>query len=209
LSLERVGLDPAPVERHAVLLRRVLPDGAELTPDELAAELGPAERAPATRPFVFLNMVTTLDGRAAFEGSSKALGGPADLAMLLALRTVADAVLIGAGTLRAEGYGRLVRADERRAQRRAAERSEDPTAVIVSRGLDVPWGASLFQAPEQPVLVYTRSRGHAPSVPAPVEVVRLDDLPPYLRICGRGSATGPACSPARACRSASPTPTAR
>ena len=60
------------------------------------------------RPYTFFNFVTTLDGRAALDGSTRPLGGPADLEMLLSLRAAADAVLIGPGTVRAEGYGRLV-----------------------------------------------------------------------------------------------------
>jgi len=138
-------------------------------------ELRPQERAPADRPFVFVNMIATADGRAARDGRSAALGEEADLELLLELRAIADAVLIGTGTLRAEGYDRLVRSEERRARRRAAGLGEDPTAVLLSRRFDVPWDAGLFQAPEQPVLVYTGTgAGEAPAVPAPVEVVRLE-----------------------------------
>jgi riboflavin-specific deaminase-like protein len=135
----------------------------------------PQERAPADRPFVFVNMIATADGRAARDGRSATIGGGADLELLLELRAKADAVLIGTGTLRAEGYDRLVKRAERRARRRAAGLAEDPLAVIVSRRFDVPWEAGLFQAPEQPVLVYTHAdAGEPPEVPAPVEVVRLE-----------------------------------
>ena len=134
----------------------------------------PHERAPAHRPFVFANMISTADGRAAREGRSATIGGDADLQQLLDLRAAADAVLIGTGTLRAEGYDRLVRREERRARRRDAGLAEDPLAVVLSRRFDVPWDAGLFQAPEQPVLVYTGvDAGEPPDVPAPVEVVRL------------------------------------
>ena len=136
------------------------------------------DRAPADRPFVYVNMITTVDGRAARDGRSAGLGGDADLANLLELRTLADAVLIGTGTLRAEGYDRLVRSDERRARRRAAGLAEDPPAVLISRRFDIPWEAGLFQAPEQPVLIYTGVEGSVPDVPAPVEVVRLVDPSP-------------------------------
>jgi riboflavin-specific deaminase-like protein len=138
-------------------------------------ELSPQERAPEDRPFVFVNMISTLDGRAARNGRSAGLGDDADLQQLLELRTVADAVQVGTGTLRAEGYDRLVRSEERRARRRAAGLAEDPLAVVLSRRFDVPWDAGLFQAPEQPVLVYTDvDAGDPPAVPAPVEVVRLE-----------------------------------
>jgi riboflavin-specific deaminase-like protein len=133
------------------------------------------EQAPADRPFVFVNMIASADGRAAIDGRSEGLGGDADLELLLELRAIADAVLIGTGTLRAEGYDRLVKRDERRERRRAAGLAPDPLAVVVSRRFDVPWEVGLFQAPEQPVLVYTGvDAGEPPDVPAPVEVVRLE-----------------------------------
>ena len=80
-------------------------------------------------------MICTVDGRAARDGRSATLGGEADLELLLELRAVADAVLIGTGTLRAEGYDRLVKRAERR-ERVAAGLAEDPPAVILSRRFD-------------------------------------------------------------------------
>ena len=138
-------------------------------------DLSPQERAPDDRPFVFANMIASVDGRAARDGRSAGLGDDADLQLLLDLRATADAVLIGTGTLRAEGYDRLVRSPERRARRVAAGLAEDPLAVILTRRFDVPWEVGLFQAPEQPVLIYTDAdAGDPPPVPALVEVVRLE-----------------------------------
>jgi riboflavin-specific deaminase-like protein len=145
---------------------------------DLLAEVRPHERAPADRPFVYVNMIETVDGRVAVDGRSAALGGESDLEMLLELRTMADAVLIGTGTLRAEGYDRLVRSEERRSRRRAAGLAEDPLAVLLSRRFNVPWEAGLFQAADQPVLIYSGVDGEPPDVPAPVEVVRLVDPSP-------------------------------
>jgi riboflavin-specific deaminase-like protein len=145
---------------------------------ELVAEVRPHERAGQERPFVFANMISTADGRAAVGGSTRPLGGDADLELLVQLRALADAVLIGTGTLRAEGYDRLVKREERRARRRAAGLTPDPLAVVLSRRFDVPWDAGLFQAPDQPVIVYTGTEGEAPDVPAPVEVVWLERAAP-------------------------------
>ena len=143
---------------------------------ELLSEVRPRERAPADRPFVYVAMIATVDGRAALDGRSAALGGEADLEMLLELRALADAVLIGTGTLRAEGYARLVRSPERRARRQAAGLTEVPLAVLLTRRFDVPWEAGLFQAAEQPVLICAGGgAGEPPDVPAPVEVVRLEE----------------------------------
>jgi riboflavin-specific deaminase-like protein len=145
---------------------------------EWLAELRPRERAPENRPFLYLNMVASADGRASVEGRTGGLGSEADTRMLTELRAVAEAVLIGTGTIRAEGYGRLVRNAERVARRKAAGMAETPTAVLISRSFDIPWGAPLFDAADQPVIVYTGAGGEPPDVAAPVEVVRLDDPAP-------------------------------
>ena len=135
-------------------------------------------------------MISTVDGRAARDGRSATIGGEADLQLLLDLREKADAVLIGTGTLRAEGYDRLVRKEERRERRVAAGLAPDPLAVILSRRFDIPWEAGLFAAADQEVIVYgPADAGEPPSVAAPVEVVRLDECTPAAALAdlrGRG-----------------------
>ena len=146
------------------------------TPHEWLAGVAIPEHAD--RPFVYLNMVASVDGRAAIEGRAHALGSDTDTLLLTELRTLADAVLIGTGTLRAEGYARLVANADRVARREAAGRTPTPTAVLLSRSLDLPWDAGLFAAADQPVIVYTGAAAEPPEVAAPVEVVRLADPSP-------------------------------
>jgi riboflavin biosynthesis pyrimidine reductase len=162
------------------LLEPLLPPGPPATVAELLAPVRPRERAHAERPFTYVNMIATADGRAALDGSTSALGDEADLEMLLGLRTLADAVLIGTGTLRAEGYDTLVRAPERRARRRAAGQDETPLAVLLSRSFELPWDAGLFAARDQPILLYTGADAgtEPPDVAAPVAIVRLEDPGP-------------------------------
>jgi riboflavin biosynthesis pyrimidine reductase len=163
-----------------VELEPLLPPGPPVAIAALLAEVQPREQARAGRPFAFVNMVSSVDGRAAIDGSAAALGDEADLEMLLELRVIADAVLIGSGTLRAEGYDRLIGSPERRARRVAAGGAADPVAVLISRSLDLPWDAGLFAAPDQPVLLYTGDSAprSVPEVAAPVEVVRLPSVVP-------------------------------
>src|SRR5262245_35406633 len=118
---------------------RWLIDGPEVGAIEALGDLG--ARATDERPYVVFNFVTTLDGRAALDGSTRPLGGEGDLELLLALRTVADAVLVGPGTIRAEGYGRLVGPERR---------PEPPPLVLISRRFDLPWAAPVFAAADQP-----------------------------------------------------------
>ncbi len=162
------------------MFERLTPAGDPVSAAEALAAARLGALAAPERPYVFMNFVSTLDGRAALDGSTRPLGGQADLEMLLALRDVADAVLIGPGTVRAEGYARLVGDPERRAARAAAGRSPDPPAVLISRRFDIPWEAGLFAAAEQPVIVYTSAEAvtGAPSVAAPVEIVTLAECTP-------------------------------
>jgi riboflavin biosynthesis pyrimidine reductase len=154
------------------MYERLSPTGS-FEAEDLLREARLGDAAPADRPYLFMNFVESADGRATREGSSRELGSDSDLQMLLALRTIADAVLVGPGTIRVEGYGRLC-GEERRARRAAAGQAPDPPLVIFSRSFDVPWEASLFDAAEQPVLIYTAVSGEVPDVAAPVEVVVLE-----------------------------------
>src|ERR1700693_6019696 len=71
-------------------------------------ELAAHGRATTVRPYVMLNMVSTVDGRASIDGRSGPLGNRADRELFHALRAAVDGVLVGAGTVRAERYGPIV-----------------------------------------------------------------------------------------------------
>ncbi|NLC98637.1 MAG: pyrimidine reductase family protein [Actinomycetales bacterium] len=92
-----------------------------------------------TKPWVRVNFVSTIDGAAQDpSGVSGGLGGPDDTAIFAVLRSLADVILVGAGTARAEGYG-PVRHSEIHAEVRAQVSSTaTPPIAVVSRGLEVP-----------------------------------------------------------------------
>lgn len=83
--------------------------GTEVTPGEFVDRARPAKQGP----WVEICMITTPDGATSKEGKSSPLGGPADQAMLKAWRSVCGVIMVGAGTVRAEGYGVPSRADLR------------------------------------------------------------------------------------------------
>ncbi len=86
-------------------MRRLLPDPADdVTVEEAyAAPLG--RSGPGGRPWVGLCMVASIDGSTVVEGTSGALSSDNDSAVLNRLRALADVIVVGAGTVRAEGYG--------------------------------------------------------------------------------------------------------
>lgn len=162
-------------------LNRLYPRPGETTPEELVAQLDLNSRAPADRPYVVVNMVSTLDGRAALEGNTRGLGGEHDRKLFHLLRTAGDALLVGAGTARVERYGEAIKNDELRAAReRHGLHSVQPT-VIVSARLMLPSDLPLLQAEGAPVIVATAADHELEGVKANVTYERTgDDLPLLL-----------------------------
>jgi riboflavin-specific deaminase-like protein len=166
-------LSRIPGETHTV--RRLLPDPAETTVAEQLAALDLKPLAPAERPYVMLNFVATLDGRAAISGHSGPIGSDTDTEMLQRLRTRVDAVMIGAGTMRTERYGRMVSSPDLRAYRERTGLAHDPLAVIVSNRLELPWDAPLFTDGGGQCVVFTASGEQPPETATPVTCIQHPD----------------------------------
>ena len=162
-----------PGQTHPV--RRLLPDAAETTVAEQLAPLDLKPLALPERPYLLLNFATTLDGRAAINGRSGPIGSAVDTEMLQRLRTRVDAVMIGAGTMRAERYGRIVSDPQLRAYRERTGLAHDPLAVIVSNRLELPWDAALFTNGGGRVVVFTASDQEPPQTATRVTIVRHPD----------------------------------
>jgi riboflavin biosynthesis pyrimidine reductase len=92
----------------------------------------------AGRPGVRFNMIASVDGATAVDGVAGGLGGKADQDLFALLRTLADVVLVAAGTVRAERYG--------------------PSAVpiaVVTRSCNLDWESRFFTAQDARPLVVT------------------------------------------------------
>jgi riboflavin-specific deaminase-like protein len=153
-------------------VHRLLPDPGPTSVDQQLDGLELASKAHDDRPYLITNFAITLDGRATIQGRSGAIGSDTDTQMLVGLRTKVDAVMIGAGTLRAERYGRIVADPDQRARRERDGLLQDPLAVVVSGRLDIPWDASLFTEGAGEVLIFTTSETEAPETRTPVGVIR-------------------------------------
>jgi riboflavin biosynthesis pyrimidine reductase len=146
-------------------LRRLLPPGTDVDVERFVDGLDLAERAaagPSSRPYLVLNMISSADGRATLGGRSGPLGGRADSELLHGLRTTVDAVMAGAGTVRAERYSRLVCEEHDREIRRARGLSEEPLVCVVSGRLALDEGIPLLADPQARVAIVTASQASLP-----------------------------------------------
>jgi riboflavin biosynthesis pyrimidine reductase len=123
--------------------------------EELTASV-PAfsRRAADDLPAIAVNMVTSVDGATTLGGRVSRLTGPADQALLRRLREEADAVLVGATTVRAEGYSRLLR-DDARERRLQSRGSAEPLLCIVSRDANLGPGAPALRAAPSALIFLT------------------------------------------------------
>jgi riboflavin biosynthesis pyrimidine reductase len=87
------------------------------------------------RPWVRANMVQSADGGVAVDGRSGGLSGPADRLVFSVLRSLADVILVGASTARAERYGRVRRHEVWPGLRTG--RAPAPPIAVLSRRLDL------------------------------------------------------------------------
>jgi riboflavin biosynthesis pyrimidine reductase len=114
------------------MMRRIFPTADEVEPEAAYAY-------PTDRPWLRANMVATVDGAAAgADGRSGSVSGEADRRVFATLRRLADVVLVGAGTARAEGY----------------RPAHLPIAVVTSR-LDLDLASALFTHAEHRTIVLT------------------------------------------------------
>jgi 5-amino-6-(5-phosphoribosylamino)uracil reductase len=103
-----------------------------------------------------INMVASVDGRVTdADGRAGALGGDGDRQLFRALRALADAVLVGAGTARIEGYGPHRLPADLAARRRADGRPAPAAVVVVTRSLDLDPSSALFTDAATPTIVLT------------------------------------------------------
>jgi riboflavin-specific deaminase-like protein len=123
-------------------------------------------------------MVSSLDGKATLDWRTKGLSTEIDRRLFHHLRTQADAVMVGAGTVREERYGRMTKNDELRQKRQNEGLVPDALAVVVSGRLDLPADLPLLNEPEQRVVIATGSDATIDSLGEQVEYARVgDDLP--------------------------------
>ncbi len=131
-------------------------------------------------------MVSTLDGAAQHDGRSQPISGATDMRIFGTLRGLADVVVVGAETVRQEGY-RPARAREAFAARReAAGQGPAPAVAVVSASLDLDFSLPLFTSPLVPTLLLTGAAA------APDRVAAAEQAGARVVIAGEGMTVDPA-----------------
>jgi hypothetical protein len=106
-----------------------------------------SDRAPAGRPYVIANFISSVDGKATADGRTAQLGSPGDRAAFHLLRTEVDAVLAGNRTMFIENYGPLAKEPRLSELRARGGREPQPLGVVISRSGTIPFEIPLFSDP--------------------------------------------------------------
>src|SRR6185437_12096299 len=126
-------------------------DAAVLDDDQLAECYAVDDRG---RQAVRVNFVASIDGAATDHGLSAGLSGQADKRVFDLLRRLSDVILVGAGTVRAEGYGAMQLDQASVPLRRASGLTDQPVFAIVSGTLELnPESAVFTKAPVKAIVV--------------------------------------------------------
>ncbi|WP_030248964.1 pyrimidine reductase family protein [Streptomyces sp. NRRL S-455] len=130
--------------------------GREWSLDELAAAYAYPEPGPeGSAPWLRANMVSTLDGAAQHDGRSQPISSAADMRIFGTLRALADVVVVGAETVRREGYRPARARADFAAMREAAGQAPAPAIAVVTASLDLDFSLPLFTSPLVPTLILT------------------------------------------------------
>ncbi|MFH9980582.1 pyrimidine reductase family protein [Streptomyces sp. NPDC017179] len=154
---------------------------------ELAAAYAYPERgAAAGEPWLRANMVATLDGAAQHEGRSQPISSAADMRIFGTLRALADVVVVGAETVRQEGYRPARARAEFAALREAAGQGPAPAIAVVTASLELDFSLPLFASPLVPTLVLTGAAA------APERIAAAEKAGARVVIAGDGVGVDPA-----------------
>jgi riboflavin biosynthesis pyrimidine reductase len=131
-------------------------------PDEVSGEVRNSELETIygypdslDRGYVRLNFSCTATGNVAVDGRSAGLGSKADKKVYGRLRRLADVILVGAGTARADGYRGARTWDALRSQRRAQNQPEVAPIAVVTASADIDVDGSLFTDASVPPIILT------------------------------------------------------
>ncbi|MEU0004465.1 pyrimidine reductase family protein [Streptomyces sp. NPDC006314] len=153
---------------------------------ELAAAYAYPEPVPgAPRPWLRANMVSSLDGAAQHEGHSQPISSAADMRIFGTLRALADVIVVGAETVRQEGYRPAKARGEFAGDRKAAGQGPAPAIAVVTASLELDFSLPLFTSPLVPTLILTGAAA------APDRVAAAERAGARVVVAGEGMGVEP------------------
>jgi riboflavin biosynthesis pyrimidine reductase len=109
---------------------------------------------PPGRPYVIINMVSSVDGKVTIEGTEQGIGSPTDQRLMRELRVHADVVMNGAGTLRASGTSSRLGDPALEEIRTSIGKPVAPIAAVLSGSGNLPLDRAFFTARDFEAVVY-------------------------------------------------------
>ncbi|MEV5952412.1 pyrimidine reductase family protein [Streptomyces sp. NPDC051987] len=132
------------------------------------------------------NMVSTLDGAGQHDGRSQPISGAADMRIFGTLRGLADVVVVGAETVRQEGYRPVRERAEFAGARAAAGQAAVAAVAVVTASLDLDFSLPLFTSPLVPTLILTGAAA------APDRIAAAEKAGARVVVAGDGVGVDPA-----------------
>jgi riboflavin biosynthesis pyrimidine reductase len=147
-----IGSPTAAIHGKIGVVQRLLPEqNGSLSP----AGVAEAHEWPEVETWVRALMVATADGAARSEtGVSGGISSAGDRLIFGTIRGMSDAVLVGANTIRAEGYGGMKARPELVARRKAAGQNPAPRVAIITRSGDLDTSTGVFTDSDEPPIVF-------------------------------------------------------
>jgi riboflavin biosynthesis pyrimidine reductase len=152
--------------------------GAEqrtVEPEDAYSELALPARASGDRPYLVVNMVSTVDGQARIGENTDQLGNSADMQLFIKLREQVDCVMAGTTTIEAEQYkGPASKPETQEARTRSGLRPR-PLFATVSRSGVLPISSPVFQDSEIEIIVFSEAELALGDAKASITQVNTDD----------------------------------
>lgn len=134
--------------------------------------------APGAPDWLRVNFVSSADGAVEVDGDSLALSGEDDMRVFKILRKRCDVLVVGAGTVRTDGYRALRLSSDRVAWRREQGLPDHPVMAVVSRSGMLDLDTPLFtDAPRRPIVI----------TPADLDGKRLTELSNVAQVIAAGT----------------------
>ena len=128
--------------------------------DPVSTYRGDQRQPQDQRPWVMCNMISSVDGGIAVDGTSGGLGSKGDKSVYDALRSIPDVVVVASGTAVAEDYGPAQLPDELQSERRSLGQTPLPRIAVVTASLSIDPGHGVFAPDTNPLVITSVASDH-------------------------------------------------